>query len=147
MRTSAALLLALALLITACQADVCPPDSIVYVDDVASLPDLASVLDGGPTPTPTTMQIGTKTIEVDRVIRGPLCNDRWQGRVYVACELQIAAWTEEAGSNFLEGCDLILEPGTVVYVVAHNNAPYYKGCSACHGGGTIGPSPSGEPGD
>jgi hypothetical protein len=142
MRSSAALLLVLTLLlVSACQPDVCPPGCIEYVTDASRLPGLDATADAGLTPTPISMQIGTKTVAVDRVIHGPLCNDRWQGTVYVACDLQIVSWTEEEGSKFLEGCDLILEPGTVVYVAAHNNAAYYKGCDACHEGGEIGPSP------
>jgi hypothetical protein len=52
----------------------------------------------------------------------------------VACDLQIAAWGEEP--TFLEDCNLNIEPGTIVYVAAHNDAPYYKGCS-CHTGEVI----------
>ena len=34
---------------------------------------------------------------------------------------------------FLKGCDLNIAPNTVVYVAAHNDDAYYKGCS-CHTG-------------
>lgn len=129
------------LLIVACKADVCPSGSITYVPDAASLPDLATVLEAAPSGGPFTVQIGRKTIEADRVIHGPLCNDHWSGTVYVDCDIQIVAWTEEEGSKFLEDCDLVIEPGTVVYVAAHNNAAYYKGCASCHGGAEGTPAP------
>lgn len=129
-------LLGVLFLLAACQTTpVCPPDSVTYVEDPSMLPDLPAPDEVGPTPTPTMVDIGGKTIEVDRVIHGPLCNDRWSGRIYVACDVQIVEWTEEEGSYFLDGCDLMIEPGTVVYVAAHNNAPYYKGCASCHATG------------
>jgi hypothetical protein len=68
---------------------------------------------------------------VDRVVSGPLCNDRWQGTVYVGCEVQVLEWSETP--LFLKDCDLTIEPGTVVYVADHNDAAYYNGCS-CHTG-------------
>ncbi|MDX9954296.1 MAG: hypothetical protein RBT75_09380 [Anaerolineae bacterium] len=126
---------------SACKADVCPPESITYVPDAAALPDSASVLESAPEGGPFTVQLGKKTIEVDRVVHGPLCNDHWSGTVYVGCDVEIVAWTEEEGSNFLENCELVIEPGTVVYVAAHNNAAYYKGCASCHGGVAEMPAP------
>ena len=69
-------------------------------------------------------------IEFDRVIHGPLCNDTWEGVVYVGCDVQVAKW--EGKPKFLEGCSLKIDPGAVIYVAAHNNAPYYKGCDECH---------------
>ena len=133
MRHSAALSLALMLLLlSACQADVCPQGSVGYVADPAQLPDLASPADGRPVPTPSLIEMGGKTVEVDRVIHGPLCNDTWSGTIYVACDVQVAEWTEEEGPAFLQDCDLTIEPDTIVYVAAHNNAAYYNGCSSCH---------------
>lgn len=129
---SRALLLLVLLLLSACKADVCPPGSVDYVEDPSHFPDPPSPEEAGPTPTPTVMQIGRKTVEIDRVIHGPICNDTWSGRIYVACDVQVVEWTEEQGSTFLDGCDLTIEPGTVVYVAAHNNAAYYKGCASCH---------------
>ena len=120
------------LLVGGCQPDVCEPGSITYVADATSLPDTATVLESGLTDGSTSIQIGKKTVEVDRVIHGPLCNDHWSGKIYVDCDVQIVAWTEEEGVNFLENCDLVIDPGTIVYVAAHNNAAYYKGCNACH---------------
>jgi hypothetical protein len=83
----------------------------------------------GPPPTPLVIQIGGKPITVDKVVEGPLCNDTWSGTVYVSCNVQVYAW--ELSPDFLSKCDLKIEPGTVVYVAYHHDAPYYNGCS-CH---------------
>ncbi len=82
-------------------------------------------------PLPASLEIGGKSIQVDQIISGTLCNGSWEGVVYVPCEVQVAAWEENP--LFLKGCELEIAPGTVVYVAAHNDAPYYKGCS-CHTG-------------
>jgi hypothetical protein len=68
-------------------------------------------------------------ISVDRVVHGDFCADHWSGTVFVDCDIEIAEWEEVP--NFLDDCGLSIEEGTVVYVAAHNNQPYYKGCS-CH---------------
>jgi hypothetical protein len=117
------------LLLSACQADVCPPDSVERLSDPAQFPPLR---DDGPLPTPTLADIGGKMVEVDRVIHGPICNDTWRGTIYVACDVQVAEWDEEQGPFFLNDCDLTIEPGTIVYVAAHNDTAYFKGCSVCH---------------
>lgn len=133
MKHNASLLLTLSLLLlTACQADVCPPNSVEYVTDPALFPALAFTANAGPTPTPSLVEIGRRMVEVDRVIHGPVCNDTWSGTIYVACDVQVAQWTEEEGPTFFKDCDLTIEPGTVVYVASHNNAAYYNGCSSCH---------------
>ena len=137
-RSSVLLLALLALLISACGADVCPPGSVSYVADPSLLPEPAAVEVPS---TPTLMEIGRRQVEVDRVIHGPLCNDTWSGTIYVACDVEIVQWTEEEGSTFLDGCALTVEPGTVVYVAAHNNAAYYKGCASCHSSQEATPSP------
>lgn len=74
----------------------------------------------------------------DKVVSGPLCNDTWRGTVYVTCDAQVAAWSDAKAPEFLKGCDLEVEPGTVVYVEAHYNTAYYEGCS-CHTGEIGGP--------
>jgi len=88
-----------------------------------------------PTPTPQSaplfVEINGKTIAVDKIVSGALCNDEWQGTVYVTCDVQVYPWEEVP--TFLKGCNLIIHPGTVVYVAAHNNTAYYQGCS-CHTG-------------
>jgi hypothetical protein len=82
------------------------------------------------------MKIGGKTINVNKVVEGPLCNDTWSGIVYVTCNIQVYQWEDQP--TFLKNCDLTIEPGTVVYVAYHNDAAYYKGCS-CHTGEITGP--------
>jgi hypothetical protein len=75
------------------------------------------------------MKINGKSITVDKVVDGPLCNDSWQGTVYVGCNVQVLEWEETP--LFLKGCNLSIAEGTIVYVARHNNAAYYEGCS-CH---------------
>ena len=120
------------MLLTACRSDPCPAGSVTYVPDTGSFPPTA---DGASLPigTPVEVEIGRRTIQVDRIVRGPLCNENWSGTVYVACDVQIAAWDPEGAPTFLKGCDFTVEPETVVYVAAHNNSAYYQGCS-CHTG-------------
>ena len=88
-----------------------------------------------PTPQPfstaSQVEIGGKSLLVDRVVEGPLCNGTWSGTVYVTCNVQVYLWEEQP--KFLKDCSLTIEPGTVVYVADHGNEPYYKGCS-CHFG-------------
>jgi len=96
--------------------------------------DLETLKASSPTPgpvTPVLVKIGGKEMQVDMLVSGPVCNDRWQGTVYVSCEAQVAPWEELP--LFFEQCDLEIEPGTVVYVGAHNDTAYYQGCS-CHTG-------------
>ena len=86
-----------------------------------------------PQPLPIMVEIRGKMIQVDKLVDYPLCNDVWNGYVYVSCEAQVAEWDPDIGSRFLEGCQLEIVAGTVVYVAAHNDEPLYKGCS-CHTG-------------
>jgi hypothetical protein len=127
------LLLALSSLLSACQRNnfVCPTEYSPS-ESALELSELASIIPTpGPTPAPISVEINGKMVLVDRVVEGPLCNDSWYGKVYVDCGVQVAQWTEEP--LFFKGCNLDIEPGTVVYVAAHNNEAYYKGCS-CHTG-------------
>jgi hypothetical protein len=78
---------------------------------------------------PILMEIGGRTIPIDRVISGPLCNDSWSGTIYVTCDVQVYSWQDDP--TFLKDCNLNIAPDTVVYVAYHNDAAYYKGCS-CH---------------
>jgi hypothetical protein len=87
---------------------------------------------------PVAVEIAGKTILVDRVIDGPLCNDTWSGTVYVTCKFQVYPWVDQP--TFLKGCNLSIAPGTVVYVAYHNDAAYYNGCS-CHTGEIETPGP------
>ena len=81
------------------------------------------------------VEIQGKLMEIDKVVDYPLCNDDWSGRIYVSCDVQVAESELDADSNplFLKGCNLNIAPNTIVYVAAHNDAAFYKGCS-CHTG-------------
>jgi len=122
------LMLCLALLLSACKAE-CPPERISYLDDVMLFPQITSSANLENDSQPTWIEIKGKEIQVDRIITGPVCNDNWSGTVYVTCDIQIAAW--ETDAFFFQGCDFEVDEGTVVYVEAHNNKEYNKGCS-CH---------------
>lgn len=95
-----------------------------------------------PTPFPETnsspisMEIGGGTINVNKVVEGPLCNDTWSGTVYVTCNVQVYQWEEQP--TFLKNCNLSIAPGTVVYVAYHRDTAYYNGCS-CHTDEIAGP--------
>jgi hypothetical protein len=128
-------LIFLSLLLTGCARTntVCPPDEGT---PHPTLP-LATVIEMTPPPSsgPTQVEIRGKLMEVTKLVDYPLCNDDWSGTVYVSCDAQVAEAELDADANplFLKGCDLNIEPNTVVYVAAHNDAAYYKGCS-CHTG-------------
>jgi hypothetical protein len=78
---------------------------------------------------PMPVEIGSRTVVVDEVIRGFLCDDTWRGVIYVDADVEVLPWDDEA--IFLRECDLVIEPGTVVYVADHPGEVFYKGCS-CH---------------
>lgn len=130
------ILLFSAIMITACQRqnNVCPP----IVGTPQPRPPLADLIALSP-PEPQTetisVEIGRKMIAVNRLVEGPLCNDSWSGAVYVGCDVIVgeSKMDEEKNPLFLKGCNLNIESGTIVYVAAHNDAAYYKGCS-CHTG-------------
>ncbi len=115
-------------LLSACRSH---PSPCTEHKDASRYLDLAQLMATTPTPSSamTAVEIGGKRVWVDKVVSGPLCNDTWRGTVYVTCDVQVAPWQEQP--TFLKGCDLKIEPGTVVYVAAHNDAAYYQGC-ACH---------------
>ena len=100
------------------------------------LSELKALPPPAPQMVPIQVEIGGKMVKVDRLVEGPLCNDTWSGTVYVGCNAMVGQSTMDADQNplFLQGCDLHIEPNTIVYVAAHNDAAYYKGCS-CHTGG------------
>lgn len=114
---------------------VCPPAELTPPPRL-QLIDLIKL----PAPTPASSEpievlIAGNKMEVNKLVDYPLCNDNWNGTVYVSCYAQVAEAELDADSNplFLKGCNLSIAPNTVVYVAAHNDAPYYKGCS-CHTG-------------
>lgn len=118
--------------LAACQStptcpEVADEERFLTVEELAT----ARAMTPAPAGTPIVVEVGSSAIVMDRVVNGALCNDNWQGNVYVTCDVKVPAWSETP--TFLETCDLKIEPNTVVYVAAHNNAAYYKGCS-CHTG-------------
>ena len=124
------------LLLTACQRqnNVCPP-----IEDTSHpkpvLEDLIALPPPDHQTNPISVHIGGKLQTVDKLVDYPLCNDNWSGVVYVGCDAQVAQAESDDQENplFFKGCNLKIEPGTIVYVAAHNDAAYYKGCS-CHTG-------------
>ena len=119
--------------LAACQprAPACPNslDSARFLN----ADEFAEALKATPAPfsTPAEVEIRGRKVATDKVVSGPLCNDDWRGTVYVTCDARVAEWSETP--LFFKDCDLDIEEGTVVYVAAHYDAPYYKGCS-CHTG-------------
>jgi len=122
------------LLLVSCgkPAPACPTDTSVSRYLTVPPAELPAPTTDAPS-TPTLVDIRGKSILVDKVVSGPLCNDAWSGIVYITCDAQVYPWTEEDGPLFLKDCDLKIEPDTVVYVAYHNNSAYYNGCS-CHTG-------------
>ena len=118
-------------LLAACQPPepACPLGSITYIQQ--NEPLSPSNMDMSSPGTAEVVEINGQQLQVDQVVRGMLCEGNWSGTVYVPCQVQVFSWEEDP--LFLESCDLRIEPGTVVYVAAHNDAPYYQGCS-CHTG-------------
>jgi len=76
-----------------------------------------------------------KNMQVDKLVDYPLCNDNWSGIVYVSCDARVAEAELDADSNplFLKGCNLDIAPNTVVYVAAHNDAPFTRAVPAITG--------------
>ena len=84
----------LLILVSGCQESVpvCPtatgtPQYLVIQPD-----ELATTT---PSSVPFQVDIGGKSMQVDKVVAGPLCNDTWSGTVYVGCDVQVYAWQEE----------------------------------------------------
>ena len=118
------------LMLSACQPKtaVCPPmDPAGYLS--APPGPQAPGLSSTAISTSKTVMIDDKPVIMDKVVEGPLCNDTWKGNVYVSCNIQVVKW--EKSPQFLNNCDLNIEPNTVVYVAHHNDTAYYNGCS-CH---------------
>lgn len=111
------------LLLAACTSSTCPEGTVGYLLPPYPTEDTETVT------TPGLIEIGRQQVLVDEVISGDLCNDSWSGTIYVTCDLRVPAWEEE--SFFFKDCDLEIEEGTIAYVEAHGDQPYYEGCS-CH---------------
>lgn len=116
-------------------ASVCPDGSVTYAADDFTFP--AAPEPPAEDAAPLQVEIAGKTRSVDQVITGPLCNANLQGTVYVACDIQVKEWTGKP--YFLDGCDFNVAADTVIYVAAHNDDAYYKGCAACHASETAQP--------
>jgi len=124
------LLCCLCLALCACQAEIspsCTEGDLTYQKRDIPFP---AAEPGGEPASPLSIEINGKTLQVDQVIHGPLCNQTLSGTVYIACDIQIYEWQET--QNFLDGCEFNVAPGTVIYVAAHNNTAYYNGCASCH---------------
>ena len=115
---------------TVCPSDEGTPQPTLQLADLIKESPPALRTNGS-----TRVEIQGKLTEVDKVVDYPLCNDDWSGRIYVSCDVQVAESELDADSNplFLKGCNLNIAPNTIVYVAAHNDAAFYKGCS-CHKG-------------
>lgn len=126
-------LVAFVLFVSACERKqtVCPEGSVTYGSDRTSFPKRSSPDHPAQGDSPAMVEIRGKKVKVDRIIQGPLCNDHLSGKVYIGCDIQIAKWADRP--RFLEECNFTVEPGTVVYVAAHNDTVFKKGC-ACHTG-------------
>jgi hypothetical protein len=124
--------IALGIGLSACQP-ACPPDSIRYISPPPAGVAVEASVTAPPPSQPQEIEIrslfGTKSITVDEVIEGYLCDDTWRGTLYVTCNIEIPAWEEEA--YFFQECDPIIEPGALIYVAAHNDKAYSQGCT-CH---------------
>jgi hypothetical protein len=85
--------------------------------------------DADPSATPAMVEIGSRTVSVDKVVHGLLCDDVWSGTIYVAADVRVNPWVDEPA--FLRDCNLEVRAGTIVYVAAHPGETFYKGCT-CH---------------
>lgn len=115
------------LLVVGCaQAEpVCPPDSVGLL-----APDASGTALQPTSLNPGEVEINGKPQEFDQVLHGPLCDAALAGNIYIACDVQVKAWT--TAPNFLDGCPFNVAEGSEITVAAHNNEVYYKGCAACH---------------
>lgn len=134
------LMLTLVALVTACKRNntVCPPEARSEQTPIKLADLLLITPDPGQNLPDVEVQIGRKMVQVDTLVSGPVCNVDWSGTVYVGCDAQVAEAELDAEANplFFKGCNLKIAPNTVVYVAAHNNEVFYKGCS-CHTGEDI----------
>jgi hypothetical protein len=111
------------LILAACISSSCPPEAVTYL--TAPFPPAVD----GEAVQPQIVEIKGNEVLVDRVITGAVCNDTWNGTVYLTCDIQVPAW--EKDPFFWQDCDLEIEEGAIVYVEAHKDKEYTDGCS-CH---------------
>ncbi|MBE0685660.1 MAG: hypothetical protein IH585_06640 [Anaerolineaceae bacterium] len=114
-------------LLSACMdaRSLCSPGMITYRDRTDPFPELTETQ-----PEPQQIEIKRKMMSFDQVVSGQLCNNHLEGLVYVGCDIEIYEWDDK--SNFLNDCNFYVESNTIIYVAAHNNRAYYKGCDSCH---------------
>ncbi len=126
-------LIGLMLTLCACKpaSPLCDEDSLQYrsLDELIALETTGVDIEDSDA-TSQELEINGRMVQFDQVIHGPLCNNHLAGTVYIACDIEIAAWQDKP--NFLDGCDFEVSPGSVVYVAAHKNAAYFQGCDFCH---------------
>jgi len=108
----------------------CTENSLSYLGPGESFPEFDEVKANNKQNEQLTIEINGKEMSFDQIVHGPLCNNHLTGKVYIACDIQISKWQEKP--TFLDGCDFDVSPGSVIYVAAHNNAPYFQGCEYCH---------------
>ena len=117
------------LLLSACLATP-PPELLVTRTLHQSIaPAEMAIQDADPSATPSMVEIEGRTISVDKVVQGMLCDDEWRGTIYVTEDIQVNPWVDEP--TFLRECSLVVDPGTIVYVAAHPAEVFYRGCT-CH---------------
>ena len=114
----------LGLLLAGCKAE-CPPERIAYIDDLSLFPAKDTANENAP----TWIEIRGKQVQVDRVVSGPVCNDTFEGTIYLTCDIQIPSW--ERDPFFFQACDFEVAEDALIYVEAHRDKRYDKGCS-CH---------------
>ncbi len=130
MKRFSALLLIPFLLLTAGCLPTPPPELLITrTPQPAATTPPEVPQETAPPSSPMPIEIGSRTVVVDEIIRGFLCDDAWRGVIYVDADVEVLPWENEA--TFLRACDLVIEPGTIVYVADHPGEVFYKGCS-CH---------------
>lgn len=123
------LLMPYVLLIASCLPTP-PPELLVTRTPQPAPTSIASLAqDADPSATPAMVEIGGRTISVDKVVHGLLCDDVWNGTIYVAEDVRVNPWVDEP--VFLRECILEVRAGTIVYVAAHPGETFYRGCT-CH---------------
>jgi hypothetical protein len=123
------LIITYVLLLSACLAT--PPPELLYTRTPQPSQTTAATpaQDADPLATPTWVEIEGRTIAVDKLVQGLLCHDTWRGTIYVTEDIQVNSWVDEP--TFLRECNLVVDPGTIVYVAAHPAEVFYRGCT-CH---------------
>jgi hypothetical protein len=114
-------------LLSACMdaRSLCTPGMITYRERTNPFPSTSEKQLN-----PQQVEIKRKMKDIDHFVSGQLCNNHLEELVYVGCDIEIYAWEDK--SNFLDDCNFTVEPDAIIYVAAHNNTAYYKGCNSCH---------------